>query len=208
MSGVTVRLPAEWLIRSEEFGADCVRVLSAASLARSVLGSADTLGQFAEGRRAECAAALGLGLDPDVVIDWDRRPDVADGGFDLDAGGLLIDVKSTLGGRLLLYTAPADFASKRFDVLLLLRGRFAEWRALGWISKRAFFARKQVSDGARVSAGTWWVDSADLWSVAELLVVLRHVDELGAYRRPGLSRLAVDCGADRVSDFVRGLWPR
>lgn len=93
---------------------------SNASRAFSINGADLDPRVHAESRRAECACAQWLGLDPYEVLDWS---DHADDGKDIDPeklGGLRVDVKSTgPNGRLLIWPISKNpiYVDKKFHVL-------------------------------------------------------------------------------------------
>jgi len=193
-----IRLSPAVVGLSRRYGAKRVLDMQAGLYAKSrqlsIAGSNNPVLQ-ADARAAEAACAQRLGLDPLFAIDWFRTK--ADDGYDLQVDGLLIDVKSIPYHRnpFLKWATPhgIGFATARFDLMILAMGGGAEWDILGWISKPAFHARKEISDGSHLLAGTWYMRAADLWPMTDFDHEFR------------LPRLAIRMGIQ--AEHVMGRWP-
>jgi hypothetical protein len=157
-----LKLPSEDIERSEAFGAERVRRYKAgldpASLAVASHGAENNPKLQAFARMAECAFCRCYGLDPHVILPWAGG---ADGGFDVRLG-LRIDVKATsMSGGFLIWPVNKRhiFASKHFDVLVMVKGCvpwFLVWR---WLTKAEFAARRQEAGPRhRLTEGTWFVE--------------------------------------------------
>ena len=89
----------------------------------------------ANGKRAECALALLLHLNPEDSVNWTRGGD-----WDLDYRGLLIDVKFTPKGSYLIWPLEKldKFDDANFHALALMIGDRDSWEFGGWCTKRFF----------------------------------------------------------------------
>lgn len=205
MVGDRWRLSAELADRCDGFAADLVtrRLMGdypeAARAAIVEKGCDWSAAAMSRARRAECAFALRVGLDPLEVLNWSTE-ESADPGFDLLVDRLRVDVKSTkFGGRFLLWPRARDGGGPycgpvRFQALGFVRGAGREWEIVGWISARAFLAGKRVADDrSGLLPGTWYLEARDLWPMA---------DFDGRHRAVQVARR---CGT--VDAFVRGEWP-
>jgi hypothetical protein len=127
---------------------------------------------LADGQRGECVFALEMGLDPMTALDW--RADCPDGGWDVIVGGAKIDVKTTVGGRLLIYPyrkwEAGVFESSPANYFVLVRivhcaDGGTEGCALGWCSKDFFRRKHRMADGTTpkgITAGTPYLDMDEL----------------------------------------------
>lgn len=119
----------------------------------------------AAARMAESAVCLWAGLDPRHALDWGLH-DYGDAGFDVDAFGRRIEVKSTaMHGRYLVWPRCANhaFDGLAFDVLALVKCRPPIAELTGWIPKDRFRVfRHTAPAGHRLDAGTWFVDQTVL----------------------------------------------
>jgi hypothetical protein len=122
---------------------------------------------------AECAFALHFGFDPARAVNWTDRPLA----YDVDLGGLTVDVKSTgLNGSLLIWSVAKNriFDSKRFDALCLVKvgeDGFCVIPFNSWISKGAFLRDRKIAEAGnklRLDVGTWYLHEDDLWPTSVL----------------------------------------
>jgi hypothetical protein len=174
---VEVRVPLRWQRRAAELARRRVynyRVgLSESSRAYAHRNADKNLKLQTESIIAECAFALRNGLDPERAVNWTDKPLA----FDVDLGGLTVDVKSThLNGTLLIWSVAKNsiFHSKAFDALCLVKvgeDGFCVIPFNSWISKGAFLRDRKIAGANnkwRLDVGTWYLHENDLWPTSVL----------------------------------------
>ena len=154
------------IARSKEYAARMIAGYAAgrseASRAVSSHGAEKNIKLNATARMAEIAFCDWLGLDSDAALDWTDKPDI---GFDCLAGEQRVDVKHTMRGNCLIWPIRKNhiFATKKFDVFVLVVG---DWRAFyisGWCWKQHFDLYHSVADEAhRLDSGTWYIKKDEL----------------------------------------------
>lgn len=112
-------------------------------------------------KMAECILAISLRLPVDDVFDAPpERP------WDLRTKFGRLDCKQTgLHGRYLIWPLRKNnaYLRKDFDHLCLVKSDRNVGYAKGWLTKKAFYQKKQIAGpGHKLAAGTWHVDQAEL----------------------------------------------
>jgi hypothetical protein len=165
-----IDIGAEYAERCRLFGEARVRSYAEGRSERSRQFSRDGIDknplEQARGQAGEVAAALFLGLDPNVVLNW--NPDKADDGTDFIYQNWRVDVKASkyFTAKLLWpYAKTGIYDKKKFDVFILVTGGQRIFTIHGWITKTDFKTRKQIAskdDGTKLHPGTWYVEAKDL----------------------------------------------
>lgn len=149
---------------------DYEKGLHAASLAVSSHGAQYDEDLLKESKLAECAMSVWAGLSPLTAVRWEPGPD---DDYDVVVGNCRIDVKHTspYGSRLIWPLRKNDFFHKKqFDVLVLVKGKGAAYRVVGWLPKQKFFGDKHVATaGHKLTKGTWYVDQGKLHKMDSFL---------------------------------------
>jgi hypothetical protein len=162
-----ITLPHELVSRSktwaEQVVSDYANGRNAASRAVTCFDAHSNVELQAHAKMAECAFALWCGADPKYAIQWER---FCDDGADFIFNGWRWDVKATKGnGKFLIWPIAKNeiFASKRFDMLVLVRGDVPNFEIVGCVTKGGFANRKQIAtQGHKLFRGTWYMNAADL----------------------------------------------
>lgn len=110
-------------------------------------------------RMAECSACFyfGLPMDGGHIRPWTPVPDE---GWDIGYRKWLMDIKHTpsLRHQYLVWSRDANqyYAAKRFDILVLVKGRPPLFHVRGWIGKQDFYDESFVAGAEHpLEPGTW-----------------------------------------------------
>lgn len=167
VSKPTVTLPNEWVARSKNYARQVIDGYSngrnSNSLAVSSHGAERDIRLQEHARMAECATCFHFGLDPDRMLNWSVY---CDPGWDVIAHGVRWDVKATPTGCHLIWPINKRhiFESKRFDALILVRGREPTFTMVGFIIKPVFQHEHKIAPAGHVlDPGTWYMHENELW---------------------------------------------
>ena len=185
MASNLIALPPEIIARCWKYGeqvvTDYASGWNANSRAVTCFDAHANVELQALARMAECAFCLWAEQSLEK-LKWDRW---CDDGADIiipEAGR--IDVKHTRFGRYLIWPIAKNqiFASKRFDVLVLVVGTpFDDFRIVGWITKADFAQKHKVAkEGEKLFPGTWYLDRSELQPMEKLCPYDSGWDEMWA----------------------------
>jgi hypothetical protein len=182
--------------RCVAFGHEIVRRYAAGltpqSRAFSSHGAESNVELQIESKMAECIFAVSLGLPVDPLFGDSTRS------WDVQTKRSLVDVKQTgLNGRYLIWPLNKNeiFASKRFDLLALVKNRGNRGAPVGWITKQDFALKKLVAgERHKLTSGTWHVGDDELMPMS---LLPGHEDPIAKFFGEAIWRAM--CEADRDS---------
>ena len=163
MKSNRIVLPPDIIKRCQEFGAGVVSRFKNgqkdASLFYATHGFESDERGWALSKMAECAAALWFDMSVEC-LNWTEKADE----HDLVVGQTKIQVKHTaFTSRVLLWPFnKIDRFDEDFNVLLLVKGDERNFLLAGWIGKESYRRRHLVSNGTKVSKGSWILDQDEL----------------------------------------------
>jgi hypothetical protein len=181
---LTASVPEIWRERCDQYGANVVAWYASGGSPRSktlvVAGRPpiyDNPKVQALGRKAEVAACLILGINPEI-ISWSTG---ADPGVDIYAGPFHIDVKASDHPKAKLLIWPVSknhfIDESSCNVLLFLRevstGCF---EAVGWVTMEVFIDQHVTAsnhDPFNLTEGTFYMEEGNLWPVESLRASIR-----------------------------------
>lgn len=127
------------------------------------------------GKIGEVACAIFFGLDPEIAVKWELKPDR--GSDVILPNEMRVDVKTTVPHYKLIWSRTVNhlYESKEFDLLIAVSVDSVDRRICwieGYMPKAMFLKRKHIADGKNsgLEIGTWFMDKHELLDIEPLRV--------------------------------------